>query len=339
MGWKTRLLAGLLGLVFLTSLAWPVSLLCFMYLALSFRPRHARKSASVPPQAPSSSVRRLVGFILILLGAVALLSGGTFSPVFFLLTGCFTLLWPSLANRLPSGVYPVDDSILLRSKYVPFVWYALAEAKAGPDQFPRAVSGFEGTLMVFTQTGKTYSVASCLALDRAEAEAKVLSRLRSNVSRGPAGAYLLPLDAKEAQAVLRLKLSRATRLVAELPESASRVEGILVMECNRGFVSRAAAHEVRGVGTRPMMPPGGARLERPPLVWEVMEAISKRTRWPEPDSFSNLLDSMAATRNEPLSARLVKLEDLDGSLYVNTLSGEKVHTSRPQVRAIVSIYS
>jgi hypothetical protein len=70
-----------------------------------------------------------------------------------------------------------------------------------------------------------------------------------------------------------------------------------------------------------------------------MEAIAKRTIWPEPDSFSNLLESLVVTRNEPLGARLVKLEDSEGGLLIHTLSGDEVRASRPQVRAIVSIYS
>ena len=339
MGWKAALLAALLGLAFLASALWPVSILCFLYVGLYIRSSRAHKSSSTLSGALPSSARHLVGFTLIALFVVALLSGGTFSPVVFLVGGCLVLSWPSVERWLPARVVPVGDSILLRSAYLPFVWYALAEAKAGPELFPRAISGLEGRLIVLTQRGRVYTLVTVLALSRADAEAKVLARLRASAPRSLAGAYLLPLDAKEAESLLGLKLCPSRSLAAGLPESAAGVEGVLVLDCSAGFVLKATAYETRGSNGRATLPAGGGRLEQSPLVWEVMEAISKSTRWPEPDSFSNLLDSLVATRGAPLGERLLKLEDSGGCLVIHTLSGDEVRASRPQLRAIFSIYS
>jgi hypothetical protein len=336
MGWKAKLLAAFLAVLFLASGLWPLALGIIVYLAYSFRRRQAPDAAS--GHSPLRLARLLIGVTLIALAAVAFISGGTYSPVVFLVAGVLVLMSPEAARRLASGVSPVADSILLRSRNVPFIWYSLAELKAGSGEFPRAASGFEGTLIVFTQTGKSFCLVRCYALGRSEAEAKVLHQLRSSATRGT-GAYLLPLDAQEACEVLRWRLSQAPRLASQLPASATWIEGILVMECGAGFVSRAAAHQLLGGSSQPAIPSSGTTLGRPPMVWEVMEAISKRTRWPEPDSFSNLLDSLAATRNVPLGERLAKLEESEGKLVIHTLSGDQVLASRSKVRAIVSIYS
>ncbi len=340
MGWKMKVLVALVGLMLLGAGLWPLGLLCFLYLVI---PRGSKGAGG--PRTDGRSVRRLrgrhiVGFGLVLLSGVALAAGGTLSPVVFFLSGVFILLWPVFGARLPVGeVNPVRDSVLLRSKYLPLAWHAVAELKPGAESFPRAASSFQGSLLVFTETGRAYVTASCFALSRKEAESKLLHQLRSSAPGGRAGAYLLPLDAAPAADLLRLKVSRSRLPKGDLADSASHVAGILLLECRRGLVRRAAAYEIDGRSPSASLPSVGAELESPPLVWEVLDSVGKRTSWPEPDPFSNLLDSLVATRGVPLGERLKAMEGAGRDLTVQSLAGEELRISRPQFRAIISIYS
>jgi len=339
MGWKLRVLALLLGLALLTSGTWPLSLLCFLYLLLSQKRRPSPGPSERTRTRFNLPWRHLLASLLLLLSAVALASGGTLSPLVFFAAGGALLAWPTLGRRLNlTGLVPVEGAILLRSKYFPVFWCALAELKPGAEQFPMSVSSFSGTILVFTDTGKTYSLASCFALGRKEAEERTLALFRSAAPSGRAGAFLLPLDASGAADVLRARLSPLKLHSDALPAYASKVSGLLALECSNGRVRRAAAFEV-GTPGAPALPERAKELDSAPLTWEVFDAIGKRTRWPEPDGFSDLLDSMVATRGVPLAERVRQLESSGDQLTVHSLSGDEVKTTRPQLRAIVSIYS
>ncbi|MDG6910695.1 MAG: hypothetical protein JRN08_10040 [Nitrososphaerota archaeon] len=275
---------------------------------------------------------------MLVLSGVALSSGGVASPAAFLAGGMVVLLWPVLRPMLPfSEVAPVGDSILLKSKYSPVDWCALAELKPGAEAFPRAISSFRGTLLVFTDTGKAYALARCRSLSRKEAEERVLSKFRS--SAPGTGAYVLPLDGEVAADVFRLKLSRTKLPSGDLAESAPSVSGLLVLDCDGRSIRSGAAFRVEGASPSSTLPGRGTGLESAPLTWEVLEAIGKRTRWPDPDSLSDLLDSMTATRGVPVAERIRTLEGSGAQVTVHSLTGEEVHVSRPQLRAILSIYS
>jgi hypothetical protein len=339
MGWKAKALSLVLGLLFFGTGAWLLGIICFLYLAISVRPRSAKapQPAGLSPRFPA---RYLLAALLMLLSGLALASGGTLSPLVLLGSGVVVLLWPFLGRVFSFGrVVPVPGSILLRSAYNPFAWHALAEVKPGAESFPRAASSFEGTLLVYTDRGRVYSLASCLALDRREAERNLLQHFRSTSPKGRQGAYLLPLDSEGAADVLRIGLSRTKLDLEELAESASTVSGVLVLTCGREVVREASAYEIESPARSPSVPSGGARLQSPPLTWEVLDSVGKRTAWPEPDRFSNLLDSMAATKGAPLSERMAELEAEAGQLTVTSLSGDEVKVTRAQLRAVVSVYS
>jgi len=339
MGWKAKSLTLLLGLLLLASGLWPLSLICFLWLWFSFRSRSAK--ASTRPAGGSSfvSLRGIIGSALLFLSLVAFLSGGTFSPILFFAAGCISLWSNQLVKLLPNRVSRVRDSILLRSKFNPFTWYALAEVKAGPEEFTRAVSAIEGRLVLFTETGRVLALVKCLALNRGDAETMVLEKFRSVTLPGLSGAHLLPLDGAEAESTMRMRLIPAKLSGAQFAESASRIRGVLTVECGGGFVLRASAYGTRPGGGHPQVPICSGTLTSPPLVWELLEALEKRTRWPEPDGFSTLLDSLVATKGVPLAERLRSLESSEDRLMIRSLSGEEVRTSRPQMRAIISLYT
>jgi hypothetical protein len=340
MGWKAKVIALLFGLAFIGLGAWPLGILCFLYLFAAVRSRRPKQSDQMTGTNHRLSLRSVAATLLFLLGGAALASGGVLSPVAFFGAGAVALLWPSIVSRpCLRELVPVADSILLRSKYLPFFWCAVAELKPGAEQYPMAASSFSGTLLICTDAGRTYCIASIRALRRREAEQKAVADLRSCVPTGRPGAYLLPLDSAAAAEVLRVRLSPLKLLSGDLAKSAAGLSGILLVESGRGIVSRASAFRVEGPSAAPSLPDRPKRLDVPPLTWEVFESVGKRTRWPDPDRFSDLLDSMLATKGVPLAERVNQLESSGDLLKVRSLSGEEVPTTRQQFRAIISIYS
>ncbi len=338
MGWASRLIALVLGLVTFGIGLWPFGTLCFLYLFFSFRPRQSRKGDD--EHASRGRIPRRLFFAagLFIISAIAETTGGTWSPIFFFFAGTVTLLWPLLLPRIPlSETVPVADSILLRSRYFRFDWAALAELKPGAEPFPRALSSFAGTLLVFTDTGKAYALATCRSSGREDAEEELLGQFR--LSAKDAGAYLFPLDSGTAADVLRLKLSRAKVPLSDLSRSTFGVSGMLALSCSAGRVLKASAFEVDGPSRSASVHTGEGHVDSAPLVWEVLEAIGKRTRWPEPDPISNLLDSMAATRGVPIAERVKDLEGSGDKVRVHSLAGEEILISRPQLRALISVYA
>ena len=276
---------------------------------------------------------------MFLLSAVAFASGGALSPFVFFAAGLASLFWRSLVRGLPrSDVVPVRDSILVRPRLMPFTWSAVAELKPGSDDFARAASSFSGKLLVFTDTGKVYSVPSCFALSRGEAEAKIMDEFRREALAGRAGAFLLPLDSIQATGVLSRNLSRMKYPMEQIARSAPRIPGALFIECGGGHVLRASVLD-QTPAPKPKLPGDPEVMSNPPLTWEVFESVAKGTRWPQPDSLSNLLDSMVATRGVPLAERVRGLETEGDGLKIQSLSGDEVRASRTQLRALVSLYS
>lgn len=340
MGWKTKLMVALLGVFFLGGGLWPVGLLCFLYLLFPGRSRKEKPASEAPRRRARVSVRHVLGLVFFLLAGMAVAAGGVLSPLAFLAVGSVVLAWPLLRSRVPLGdVEPVKDSVLLRSKYIPLAWHVVAELKPGAESFPRAVASFEGRLAVFTETGKTYLLASCKALDRREAESKLLHALQSACPRRNTGAYLLPLGAGAASEVFKLKLSRVRVSDDYIADPTPGASGMLLLDCVRGAVTKAAAFAVEGESSSPRVPSGTSVLESPPLVWEVFDSIGRRTPWPDPDGVSNLLDSLAATKGAPLGERLKSLEGEGAEFKVESLASDQLRLTRPQLRAIVSIYS
>ena len=338
MGWKAKALAGVLGLAFLCAGAWPLGLICFLYLALSLRARRKPKDEKSTPRSRFRA-RILLAAFLLTLSTVALASGGVISPLVFFAGGAIALAWPTLVTLLPvAELVPVGDSVLLRSKYLPFFWCSIAELKPGAESFPMAASAFAGTLLAFTDTGRTYCAVACHALGRRDAEGRLLAALRAAPQAGRTGAYLLPLDATAAADLLKLRLS-PQKTGGDFAKSVAGLSGVLVLECGGGNVTKARAFAVEGTARSPAFPRKANDLDTTPLTWEVFDAIGKRTRWPDPDRYSDLLDSMLATRGAPFAERLTQVESSGDQLIVRSLAGEEVLTTRPQLRAIVSIYS
>lgn len=339
MGLWTKLAAALLGILLVAGPLWPAGLCCFFYLAVVLRPKKSANRTHLDSPASSALPRQAFGLILFFIGAVALGSGGEFSPIIFFTGGAAALFAPSLRRALVEEVAPVGDSVLLRTKRFPLEWHAVAEFKAGSDSFARSLSSFEGTILIFAEPARAFALASCFALGRTDADSKLQRLLKSSNPGRRGGAYLLPLDASYAAGVLGQTFSMARLPTSDLVESASSATGAMVLECSRGTVVKASSLRV-GEGSRsPRIPRAVGSVAGRPLLWEVLDSMGKRTRWPDPDSFSSLLDSLSATKGEHLGDRLKEIEEVEGGVKVQGLAGGEVRITRPQLRAIVSVYS
>lgn len=340
MGWVAKVAALLMGLGALGVGLWPFAGICFGYIVFTMRPKgHGSRGPAGELSRPHSP-RLLMALFSYLFGAVAYASGGTYSPLVFFIAGSVLVLWPPLTSFLPvSEVVPQADSVLLRSRYYPLAWSCVAEVKAGNDPLPRALSHVRGRLLVFSGPGRAYLLVGCTAFTRQAAEAALLGELRSAVRGGSGCAYILPLDAGSAADVLKTRLRRVKTRSRDLLADARSGPGAMLLDSQAGRVERASAFDIADQSHSPSIPSPGGRVNVPPLLWEVLEAMGNGTRWPEPDALSSLLDSMSTTRGEPLADRVGAMEGSKEGVRLESLGGVEVRMSRPQFRAIVSLYS
>ncbi len=335
MGWGAKIAAGVLGVLLIGSPLWPVAIGCFLYLLFALRPKQKGTASR-----GGLRQRHVLALILFGLSALALASGGVASPMVFASLGGVVLFWPVVGRLLSMDeVVPAKDSVLLRSRYSPFGWRAVAELKPGPESFPRALSAFTGTLVVLTDPGRVFVLAACTAWSRAAAEEKLTCRLKASLPSRRQGAYLLPLDSGAATEVFRQRFTRLRLPSSDLVKAVSRVSGAVLLDCSGSEVRAAGAFTIAGQAKFATIPCRGGELDSPPLTWEVFEAIERKTRWPEPDSYSSLLESMSASRGEPLGERLKTMAGSEGVMSLESLGGVQVQVTRSQLRAIVALYS
>ena len=329
---------GVVGVLLAGGPLWPAALICLAYLVVSFR--REKRGVSSDTRVSSGRSRYVLALSLFAISATAGVSGGTLSPFVFSLGGGVALLWPWLAPFSPAEeVVPAGDSIVFRSKYLPFVWHALGELKPGSDPFPRSLSSFSGTLLVFTDTGRVYALATCFALGARVAEVKLSRELKASSPRLRSGAFPFPLDSGAACEVLRQLSSRVDLPSEGLARGATGISGVFILKCSGERVREAGIYGIGELGGTARVPRRGRTLTSPPLVWEVLDGVGKRTRWPDPDPLSSLLDSLNATRGVPLGDRLGAIEASGNEVSLQSLGGVEVRVTRPQLRALVTIYS
>lgn len=276
-----------------------------------------------------------------LLSALTLADGGTHSPAAFLFLGLVVLLWPSLrAKGLVERVVPVKDSVLLRSRLLPYRWYAVAEVKhEAPDQ-TRAIAALDGTLLVFAGKAPAALLVLCVnAIGYRQAEEMMVEDLRrSEGALSRMGGHLLPLDSGDAAGRLSLSLKRLGAVANYLDAVASTSFDVLVLRAEGGLV--VSHREFRAIEAgRPAIPRPDLSVLRPPLLAEVVEKIGEGHGWPGPDEYSSFLAAMDATRSEPLAERFRAAGEIDGRMAVETPNGVGVKLTRAQLRAVARIYA
>ncbi len=344
MGWVLRIAAVLLLFMSLGLGLWLVSVLSFVYLLISFRPRGGRKRSPTRPPARShiSSVskRHLLAGFFAFLAVAAVASGGVASPFVFAAMSGTALLWPRLgAAGLTRVITPEADSILLRRRIFPFAWYCLVEVKFGTGDPLRSLPAISGPLMI-ADDGPTrvYTLINAVAFGHSGAERKVVESLRTQArAAARRGGYLLPLDSVEASARLRWRLSRVRIRADDLVNKSGAPPNLLILGHESGFVREAGAFAISGgEGRWAALPGSGQTLSRHPLLWEVLKSVGE-DRWPPPDEVSGFLGSMSATRGEATEDRL-RGEQTGSGFVLHSAGGESVVLSRAQLRAVASIY-
>jgi hypothetical protein len=348
MGLLTKGILFIFALAMLGLGAWMITLPIFAYLFLSPILRSRRRSA---PQRVSSNgdparrrglpVVKLLGVVLLLLGLIGFAEGGTFSPIAFGVPGLLLLAAPTFVSSSASSAKPVEDSILLRGRFVPFRWYAMAEVKVSTRDPAGALSGLgERILFVSGPAPGLFVVISVMALGRAGAEGAVFDRMRAAArALSPLGVYLLPLDAKEASEVSSLP-PRTKPPEGDLSQYLTSADyGAFLVEAKNGAVEGYSLHGPSGKGASALTRPTG----RPPstvFLSEMLRAAFQRSGAPHPDEYVIFLSSMAATMGETLGQRIT--ESAEGEhgqvLLVSSLGTPKVRLCRAQLRAISEVY-
>ena len=346
MGWGLRVVAILIMMVSLTLRAWPISLLALVYLVLSFRKPRAqravilRQEVFAKPRRPWG--RYALGAFLLLLAVIALGSGGTFSPVVFFLVGALLISWPLLRTYGGADrVVPMKESILLRSRFFPLRWHALAEVKLESQDQARGIAAMEGRLLVFAgKNPAALQVVSVFALGHRHAESKVVKELQ-RVTRmlSQRGAHVLPLDSAEAAVRLSLELEKLKVGTDDFEAVASLPFDIIALRVKDGLVVSLRAFNVVEAGrAAPAIPSPDLSQEREPLLAEVVQEIEEKHGWPGPDEFTPFLAALDASRTEPLVDRIKTKGKDNGLMAIETPGGAEVRLTRAQLRAVARIY-
>ncbi|HKT22861.1 MAG TPA: hypothetical protein VJR06_09685, partial [Nitrososphaerales archaeon] len=276
-------LAALAGLIAYGLGAWPISLLVAVYLVLSIWRARAGSAAPCDRPFPSQPGGKwgiyAVAATALLISGIAHGAGGKLSPIVFLLAGLFVILLPSLGHGALAGqVVPMRESILLRSRFLPFRWYALAEIKLESQDQTRGLSSLDGEVLIFA--GKSPSAIKVLrvaAIRHAEAEEKVLTTLRDETRMlSQRGAHVLPLDSEEASRKISLRLVRLGIRVEHVKVVATLPFDLIAAQISGGLLVKGRAFRIEGYGGSPSVPQADVTPWRRPLFAELVEEIAEK---------------------------------------------------------------
>ena len=349
MGWLGKSAAFLIAVVLLGVGMWELSLLIIavLFVPLVFKNRKGR-AASQENGKPRGKfpVRFALGGLLFLLALGAYLSHGTYSPFVLASLGLLVVVW----GRLPTSVLgfkmkPVEESILLKSSPVPFSWAAVAEVKPITRDIGRALASLTGTVVVSaSEAPSIYFVVGRSAPSLKSAEDAVMTALReAALSLSTLGAYLLPLDSKQAVSLFRPSLEASNVSERDWPMAlSSGAYDLLSIKQEKGFARSLAAYRRvdQGHEGRGRTPSPSREFVHPPFLMEVYKAVGNRVAWPSPDQYTAFLSSLLATSGEPIGTRVLDAGPGSQSqmVLVKSQSSPSVELSRPQLRAVVRMY-
>jgi hypothetical protein len=349
MGWLVKTGAFLIAIMLFGVGAWEITLVIFAWLfiplVLKFR-RGKQGSSQERKLRGKFPVRGVLAGFLFFLAFAALLSHGTFSPLFFGSLGLLVLLW----GRIPvaavgSALKPVDESILLRSSPLPVSWVAVAEVKPLTRNVGGAMAGVTGTVLVSaSEIPSIYVVVERRAAGERSAEDEILAALKETaLSLSPLGAYLLPLDSKQAAALLQPSLEASKIGEGDWSNAiSSGTYDLLSIRQERGFARSLGLYrrvDQERVG-RGGLPPASQEFAHPPFLMEVFKAVGNRLTWPNPDQYTAFLSSLLATSGEPIGTRILDAGAASQAqmVVVKGQGSPPVELSRAQLRAVVRMY-
>jgi hypothetical protein len=341
MGWKLSVLVFLLAVWALLSGSLIIGIPLLAYLLYGLSRRRRQTQGAEQKGTTRGGTAKWLGVFFILISLVALVSGGVFSPVVFAALGVAALLYGKSPRALPhAGANPVGGSIMLRDRLFPFRWYAVAELKLVTRNAVKVLSAVGGTLVVkLDGKAKAFLVVEESSIGWRGAEEKATESLRE-FSRvlTPLGAYVMPLQSKEALGLLHACLEK-------LKLQGSDLEPLLASSAYDVLTLRTAGWEVKEIGVFKLTDGRGDSLlkgdpvSKPVTLWEVAAVVGKRAEWFEPDEMTTFLSSVAATRGATVGERLVSVGDAaSDTLTVRSLGTPAIELSRAQVRALMSIY-
>jgi hypothetical protein len=346
MGWGLRIFAVIVGLMALGLGTWPITLLALLYLTYSLRRPKTQRAYAIRQEALPKPKRPwgryLLGCVLFLLALIAAGAGGTLSPIVFFIGGLAVFFWPSVfRSSLTGQLVPLRDSLLLRSRFFPFRWHALAEVKLEAQDQTRGVSALDGRLLVFAgKSPRAFQVVSVYAFGYKEAEDKVVRKLQRDTRMlSQRGAHLLPIDSLDARQRLSLTLDRLNVGTDDFDAVASLPFDVFTLQIKEGFVVSHQAFKVSEPNGPASIPPLGISPAREPLFAEVVEKIGEKHGWPGPDEYSPFLAAWDASRTEPLADRIRTRGEDAGRVIVETPGGAEAKLTRAQLRALARIYA
>lgn len=356
MGWKLNLMIFVIAAALISSGGWLFAVPLFILSIYGFSRSMKEKSTLVVVKVAESprrrtfsriSKRQALGALLLLASLAALMEKGTLSPAIFASVGSVLLFWNRLAySQTLWRISPVQRSVLLRRPF-PFLYIAIAEVKLSTLNISRALSGFNQMMIIVSSPKpRIYLAFSAMAFSRSGAEAAVLKGMREFVrARAPLGAYLLPLDSKNAIEEFKFKLDILKPDVDELPLFLSTGDyDIISIQSEKELVTRLGAYrrvDETPTGSRSIVPPPREGSNLLLLLWEALRGIESRIKWPSPDDYTTFLGSLLATRSQPLGDRIEEVPSPSTSqfLLVKSLGTPPVELSRVQLRAVARIYS
>lgn len=339
MGWKADAALLFMALLAASLSVWVVALPLLVLAAVKVGGGRRKKPAAVPePGGGRVSRRLLLSASLAALGAAAVASGGRFSAV-LLFTGAFLVAaWGRLPlGQWSSAVEPLPGSVLLRGRWAPWRWSAVAEVKLASSDLARALSGLEGEVILDLVASRVYLRCEVVAVAASWAEGVLLSRMkRANRLAARSGAYLLPLDSEEAAGFLG---ATGERVKVDASEPAASVKALpldVVVVSVRGGLARAVGAYLKEDGAGARFLPGQRLAFRMPF-WEILAAAKGKTEWRRGDEFASFLASVWAARREH-PGELIQAEEGDGgSVTVSAHASARVSLSKPQLRAVLMI--
>jgi hypothetical protein len=355
MGWLGKTLAVIFGLMLFGLGIWQLGILIFAILLVPPVLRGwIRKGKSPASQGLQGNgrprgkftARYVVGGLLLLLAFAAFESHGILSPFVLGSLGILVLAWGRVRiSILGSALRPVDESILLRSSPIPVSWVAVAEVKPLTRDLGRAMAGVNGAVLISaSDTPSIYVVVVKGALTERSAEAAIVETLKETaLSLSALGAYLLPLDSKQASAFFQPSFEVARIGDGDWSQSvASGTYDLISIRQEKGFARSLGLHRRVNQGRegKGRIPSTSQEFAHPPFLAEAYKAIGNRLTWPSPDQYTAFLSSLMATSGEPVGTRIVDAGGAPQSqmVLVRSQGSPSVELSRAQLRAVVRMY-
>ena len=293
------------------------------------RPNVASRSASV--------FRRALVAVLVLASVLIWVRVGGLASL-ALVASAFAV-WVGF-DRLPilRRVDSLDESILLRWRYFPFRWCVIAELTPGVPKGRMSLP--EAGVVIVAMNGRTrlFLVDVFHALTRTQAEEKGAQRLR-NVAAGltPMGTFAFPLSSKESASVLSLEPAGVLAL-ERLVSGGLAMPEVLVAPVRGLSLGRALAYRASNEHP-PRIPPCRSSNPSRTLTMELLDTVGRARGLPEPDDRTVLLDTLAAFRGAPVAEKVSIEPGVGTRVLVAVPGGSPIDLSRPQLRAIVGMYS